>query len=117
MLFFRAEYTKALVLGIVCGMQDNTPKIDVRALSALARINITDEEVVALEKELPEILGFVDEIQSAHAAAPSSVPFLHNVMRPDEKPYESGTFTDRLLAVAPAVKNGYIKVKQVLSRK
>lgn len=97
--------------------QGGTPKIDVRALAALARINITDAEVVALEKELPDILGFVDEIQHAHASVSVVTPALHNVMRADEHPHESGTYTERLLAIAPAVKNGYVKVKQVLSRK
>lgn len=98
-------------------MAHNTPEIDVRALSTLARIEVTDAEISSLEKELPDIVAFVDEIQSAVVAAPATIPTLRNVMRADENPCESGTFTSRLLAVAPVVKNGYVKVKQVLSRK
>lgn len=91
--------------------------IDIRALAKLARLDVTDEEVVKLEQEIPSILGFVETIQKAQVSAAPSVPTLRTVMRADENPHEAGAYTEALLSGAPAVKNGRVIVKQVVSRK
>lgn len=90
--------------------------IHVRTLANLARIEITDAEARSLEKELPAIVAFVDDIQQAVASAPAAVPALRNVMRDDSSARACGEYTERLIAAAPASKDGYVKVKQVLSR-
>jgi len=41
-----------------------TVRIDVRALASLARLEVSDEELAKLEKEIPEILKFVETIQT-----------------------------------------------------
>lgn len=94
-----------------------TQKVDVKALAALARLDVSDEELATLEKEIPAILEFVKTIQAASAEAPESKPTLVNVMRDDSNPHESGIYTDDLLAAAPATKDNRIAVKQVISRK
>jgi len=93
------------------------PNIDVRALAALARMDVSDEELAKLEKELPAILTFVETIQSVEVGEMQRAPSLRNVMREDENPHESGIYTEKLLAQAPAEKGGRIVVKQVVSRK
>lgn len=91
--------------------------VDIRALAKLARLAVTDEEVVKLEQELPGILGFVETIQRAAVTDASDIPALRNVMRDDDNAHESGTYSEDLLAGAPARKGDRIAVKQVVSRK
>jgi aspartyl-tRNA(Asn)/glutamyl-tRNA(Gln) amidotransferase subunit C len=94
-----------------------TQKVDVRALANLARMEVSDEEVAKLEKELPGILTFVEQIQKASAEAPAEAHEHRNVMREDENPHESGLYTKRLLDAAPAQDKDQVVVKQVLRQK
>jgi aspartyl/glutamyl-tRNA(Asn/Gln) amidotransferase C subunit len=97
-------------------MNENS-KIDVRALAALSRVEVTDEEVVRLEKELLEIVAFIETIQKADVSQARSDTSLRNVMRDDANPHESGIYTDELLAGAPRRLGNRIAVNQVVSRK
>ncbi len=95
-----------------------TDKVDIAALAKLARLEVSPEELSKLEKEIPEILAFVDTIQKANADAhPSTGSELRNVMRADENPHESGAYTEVLLSAAPAREGDRVAVKQVISRK
>ena len=91
--------------------------VDVRALAELSRMEVSDEELAKLEQELPAILSFVETIQRADVSKVERDPALRNVMREDGEPHESGIYTERLLAQAPAQKDGRVVVKQVISRK
>ncbi|MBI5456842.1 aspartyl/glutamyl-tRNA amidotransferase subunit C [Candidatus Kaiserbacteria bacterium] len=94
-----------------------TQKVDVRALANLARLEVSDEELARLEKEIPAILGFVETIQAVSGAAGEVAPEVRNVMREDVNPHESGIHTEELLSAAPSRKGDLVAVKQVLSRK
>jgi len=94
-----------------------TNKVDISALAKLARLEVSDAELAKLEKEIPDILAFVETIQKADAGKEASAPELRNVMRADENPIESGKYTERLLDAAPARAGNRIAVKQVISRK
>jgi aspartyl-tRNA(Asn)/glutamyl-tRNA(Gln) amidotransferase subunit C len=91
--------------------------VDIRALAKLARLEITDEEIQKLEREIPPILAFIETIQKASGEASQVESGLRNVMRDDDNAHESGMHTDDLLADAPEKKDGKIVVKQVISRK
>lgn len=91
--------------------------VDIRALANLSRMEISDEEVAKLEKEIPGILAFVETIQKADISAASADTSLRNVMRADEHPHESGMYTEALLNAAPARVGDRIAVKQVITRK
>lgn len=93
------------------------PQVDIRALAKLARLEISDEEVAKLEKEIPGILKFVDTIQKVSGSVPQGDPVHRNIMREDRDPHESGLHTEELLGAAPESKNGQLVVKQVISRK
>ena len=93
------------------------PKVNVKALAELARLDISDAEVAKLEKEIPDILKFVEQIQSVASDAKPTSPELRNVLRDDANPHESGLYTKRLLDAAPKAENDRIVVKQVVSRK
>ena len=92
-------------------------KVDIAALAKLARLEVSSEELARLEKEIPSILEFVETIQKANISAETKSSELHNVMREDENPHESGIYTEILLSAAPARKGNRIAVKQVISRK
>ncbi len=95
-----------------------TDKVDIAALAKLARLEVSDAELARLEKEIPDILHFVETIQAASAKDfDETKNALRNVMRTDENPIESGTYTDVLLQAAPARAGNRVAVKQVISRK
>ena len=94
-----------------------TNKVDIAALAKLARLEVTDAEMTKLETEIPAILEFVETIQKAKTGKAIGAPSLHNVMRPDENPHETGKYTKRLMDAAPAREGDRIAVKQVISRK
>lgn len=91
--------------------------VDIRALAKLARLEVTNEEVRTLESEIPSILGFVETIQKASISVQPATDTLRNVMRADEHPIETGTYTETLLRAAPAQKDNRVVVKQVVTRK
>ena len=94
-----------------------TGKVDIAALAKLARLEVSAEEMAKLETEIPAILAFVDTIQKANVGSEVSAPALRNVMRADENPIETGKYTEKILAAAPARDGDRIAVKQVISRK
>ena len=91
--------------------------VDVKALAELARLEVSDDELARLSRQLPDILGFVQAIESAPTEGVSDTPSIENVMRADTDPHESGLHTEEILAAAPQAKNGRVVVKQVISRK
>lgn len=93
------------------------PVVDVRALARLARMEVSDEEVAKLERDLPSIIAFVETIQKASVSSQSEVSELRNVMRADTDAHEGGIYTERLLNAAPARDGNRVAVKQVISRK
>ena len=95
----------------------NAPKMDIAALAKLARLEVSDAEIAKLEKEIPDILAFVETIQKADVSTEAKTDGLRNVMRADENPIESGKYTKTLLDAAPAREGDRIAVKQVISRK
>lgn len=98
-------------------MSTEKPNVDIRALAALARVDLSDAEITALEKDIPNILGFVDSIQGVDVTGVSSDTSLRNVMRADENPHEGGLYSEALLSAAPSRVGDRISVKQVITRK
>ena len=91
-------------------------RIDIGYVAALARLELSEEQLPKLQKDLDNIVGYIASLSeldltgvepTAHAAA------LSNVWREDEAgtPFDR----DRMLANAPALMNGdLIRVPQVL---
>lgn len=95
----------------------NGPDVDVRALAKLARLEVSEAELAKLETEIPGILHFVETIKNVDTSVARRSRELRNVMREDGDPHESGIYTEKLLAQAPAREGDRIAVKQVISRK
>ncbi|TSC86134.1 MAG: hypothetical protein G01um10148_640 [Parcubacteria group bacterium Gr01-1014_8] len=93
-----------------------THKVDVRALASLARLDVSDEELARLEKEIPAILEFVEAIKNASLKVAEDKPTLMNVMRDDINPHEGGLYSEDLLSAAPMRRGNSVVVKQVLHK-
>ena len=87
-------------------------------LLTLARLDVPEDEVASLKKDIENILVYVEQIQevSADIDITPTAGVLRNVMREDTDPYESGIFKKDLLDQAPATDKNkdYIKVKKIL---
>lgn len=88
-------------------------------LSTLARITILPEEKEKMLADMQAILGYISEINSVEAGskmeeARKEETSVFNVVRKDVVTHETGSNTEAILANAPAVKDGYVKVEQVL---
>jgi len=88
---------------------------DINKIAKLARIEMSEDEKAKMQKDLGEILGYMDELNSAPIDdLPEETYKLKNVFRPDVDPYQSAQFTEDILAEAPRQEKGYFKVKKVL---
>lgn len=91
-------------------------KEDVLKLARLARLHLTDDEVVQFQEEISAILGYVEQLQSVEVDGiePTyQVTGLNNVMRPDEERLYATK--EKLLKNVPAKKGDYIKVRRMLT--
>ncbi len=89
---------------------------EVEYLSKLARLGLSPEEVKAFAPELKQIMEFVEQLQSAptkDVLPTNQVTGLVDVWREDEV-VPCKIPPTKLLENAPAVEDGFIKVKRVL---
>lgn len=99
---------------------------ELKKLSKLARIEISEEELGGLGKDINSILTYIGQVSQISADKKPHLPaqagigadkkniILKNVMREDENPHEGGEFSDDLLNQAPDRENEYVKVKKIL---
>ena len=88
---------------------------EVKHLAQLARIEISEDEVDSLTKEIDSILGYVGQVQNTTSDVEKVVPKLRNVMRDDVVTRSPGQYTKDILANAPSTEGDYIKVKKILN--
>jgi aspartyl-tRNA(Asn)/glutamyl-tRNA(Gln) amidotransferase subunit C len=91
---------------------------EVKRLAALARIELSDEEVTKLAVELGQIVDLVTRLQGVDVSKidpTNQVTGLSDVWREDEV-VPSRVSTDELLKNAPMQQDGYIKVRRVLKQ-
>lgn len=91
-------------------------KEDILKLAQLARLGLTDAEVIEYQEELNTILKYVEQLSDVDVTGLSpttQVTGLSNVMRPDEvKDY--GYTAGDLLANVPSVESDLIRVKRMI---
>lgn len=88
---------------------------EVRHVAKLARLELSDEEILTLQGELSALLDHVDRVRRLDTAdvLPTAHPLpLRNVLRPDE--LRPGLDRDEVLAVAPAVESDRFLVPSIL---
>lgn len=88
---------------------------DVLKLARLSKLSLTDEQLEQFRKEIEEIVGYVEQLQSVDVDGlepTNQVTGLTNVMREDVvREYAS---SEQLLKNAPDREGDLIKVKRVL---
>jgi aspartyl-tRNA(Asn)/glutamyl-tRNA(Gln) amidotransferase subunit C len=88
---------------------------DIQKLAELSRVKIAPEEQESLRSEIESILGYIDQIKkAAKTSTTAKVDAVHNIMREDGEPHMPSEFTEKILSVAPAREDGYLKVKKIL---
>jgi aspartyl-tRNA(Asn)/glutamyl-tRNA(Gln) amidotransferase subunit C len=87
---------------------------EIQKLGFLARIEVSEEDATRFAGDMDNILNFLKQIESVDVSDVTPVHRFKNVVREDEKPYEKGQFSQDLLAEAPEVQDGFIKVKKIL---
>jgi aspartyl-tRNA(Asn)/glutamyl-tRNA(Gln) amidotransferase subunit C len=89
---------------------------DVQHLAQLSSLQLTDEEVGALQIDLENIVGYIkqlDELDTTGVEPTYQVTDLQNVWR-DDVVDNYGIDTSALLSLAPATEAEQIKVPKVL---
>ena len=88
---------------------------DIEKLAGLSRLEITKEEASKLASEIEAILLYVSQVEEASGGERKlEVGAVHNIMRDDGVPHESGQYTKKLLEQSPDTEKGYLKVKKIL---
>ena len=87
----------------------------VRHIAKLARIAVSDEEVAALEPELNNILGWIEQLQEVDVSGvqPMTAVIPNRLrLRPDQ--VTDGGYRDDVLANAPNSEHGFFAVPKVI---
>jgi aspartyl-tRNA(Asn)/glutamyl-tRNA(Gln) amidotransferase subunit C len=89
-------------------------KEEVKKIAKLARLAISDKEILKDQKEMSLILEYIKKMEEVDVSGvnPTSHPFsLENVTREDEPQKD---FCRDLLEMAPDKKDNFVKVKSIL---
>lgn len=88
----------------------------IKKLAALARIEISDEELASFSADLGAILAYVDQVRAVteKVGDVAGQEMLDNVARIDIVTRTTGEYTDSILALAPDRDGNYVKVKKIL---
>ncbi|MFZ2560556.1 MAG: Asp-tRNA(Asn)/Glu-tRNA(Gln) amidotransferase subunit GatC [Candidatus Nanoperiomorbaceae bacterium] len=93
----------------------NISEDDVRHLAALSKISLRDDEIAPMQQDLSNILAYVgqlDELDLDNVDPTFQVTNLQNVWRDDT--VHPQIPREKLLNLAPEVKNNSVKVPKVL---
>ncbi|MEK7663963.1 MAG: Asp-tRNA(Asn)/Glu-tRNA(Gln) amidotransferase subunit GatC [Patescibacteria group bacterium] len=106
-------------------------KEEVQKIAKLARLELAEQEVEKMQRDLSAILDYFDVLKKAprnnaesnsrssalaesKTVSPELRGIIKNVVRKDEVSKKSASLANNLIAAAPDRKDEYIKVKQVL---
>jgi len=90
-------------------------KEEVKHITKLARLEITDKEIAKYQKDLSSVLDYMEKLEKVNVSEvePMSHPFfIENVVRKDEVLNKKDN--GKLRNMAPDKKDNYIKVKSIL---
>jgi aspartyl-tRNA(Asn)/glutamyl-tRNA(Gln) amidotransferase subunit C len=88
-------------------------KEEVRHIAGLARLELTEDEITKMQKDLSEILDYFDLLKKAPKSVKNKKVSANNGhLRKDEVRHSQ--LADEIVGVAPDTKDGYIKVKTIL---
>lgn len=87
---------------------------EIKKLSDLAAIEVSEEETHSFSQDIHEILEFLNQISEVDTSSCEPQHRASNVVRKDENPFEKGVFTDDILDRTPQKQDGFIKVNKIL---
>lgn len=91
---------------------------EVKHIASLARLEVSEEEVENLAKDLSAVLGYVEKLNVADtkdAEITMNASMSVNVFRDDENPDEPNEYIAmKLVGSAPLSEDNYVKVKSIL---
>lgn len=89
---------------------------EIEKLAELSRLELSQQEKEAFQKDMDSILGYVDQVKkvSGSVSTEKKAGLVHNVMREDKNPHESGIYTETLISASPKRDGNYLKVKKIL---
>lgn len=92
---------------------------EVIKLAALSRLKLSESEITQMQKDMGNILAYVDKLKEAKGVSHGPVMSVNkNVLREDVDPLPGGIYTDKLINLAPKhekTKDGvFVKVKKIL---
>ena len=94
---------------------------EIKKLAELARIEMTEEEMLAMAGDFDSILAYVGQIQEVSKVSQrqdlcEGLAFakLENVTREDVVTNLPDSYSAELLAEMPETQDGYLRVKQIL---
>lgn len=89
---------------------------DIIALSDLARIELTEEEIDSFSREFDDILAYVASVKdlTANVSTEPKIGVVANVLREDENPDPADLYSEDLLKGAPHRRGRYVEVKKIL---
>ena len=88
---------------------------DIKKLAELARLDMPEEEMIAMAKDFDPILAYVGQVQEVSELSDIKEEYLlTNIMREDITTNKTGENTEKILAEMPDTEAGFLKVKQIL---
>ena len=92
---------------------------EVLKLAELARVNVQEGEVEALQKDISSILDYVGQVSAVDASKTKEAGLTRNVLREDV-PYAEGAALlgkrDALLKAFPVCEKGYNVVRKIIQK-
>ncbi len=88
-------------------------KDEVKKLSHLARVGLTEKEIAEFQKDLGGILDFVSVLKEAKVPKNIKEEARANVFREDESSHKSAGYSEVLLEEAPSREGTLIKVNNI----
>jgi aspartyl-tRNA(Asn)/glutamyl-tRNA(Gln) amidotransferase subunit C len=92
---------------------------EIKKLAQLARIDMTDEEIITIGKDFDSILAYVDLVKevnniSVEQDENKNGNVLKNVMREDIVTNARGEYRDKIIKEMPETQDGFLRVKKIL---
>jgi aspartyl-tRNA(Asn)/glutamyl-tRNA(Gln) amidotransferase subunit C len=84
-------------------------------LATLARLKLTENEVVALQKDISSILDYVGQVSAVEVGGEKETPLNHNVMREDVPSATLGA-REELLKAFPIREGDYNVVRKIIQK-
>ena len=88
-------------------------KDQVQHVAKLARLELTEEEIEKMQKDLSGILDYFNVLKEVKGKVKKVTSQKENSLRNDEYVEENNNLAANLIEAAPDKKEGYIKVKTV----